>query len=149
MHVFASGCQAAESVVGLHIGHRFVQEQLPMARSLRPSVGHQLTEDITTGMYEWRNQHPKATLREIETELDMRLARARARMLEDLALQSTAASWQDAARLHTPSCPECGTPLHERGTHSRTLLTQGGQELTLERSYGACPSCGSGFFPPR
>jgi len=120
-----------------------------MARSLRPSVGHQLTEDITSGMHEWRLQHPKATLREIELELDTRLAHARARMLEDLALQSTAASWQDAAHLHTPTCPQCGTPLDERGAHSRTLLTHGGQELTLERSYGVCPSCNSGLFPPR
>jgi hypothetical protein len=108
-----------------------------------------MTEDITTGMYEWRLQHPKATLREIETELDTRLARARARMLEDLALQSTAASWQNAARLQTPACPACNTPLDERGTHPRTLLTHGGQELTLERSYAVCRSCGSGLFPPR
>jgi YgiT-type zinc finger domain-containing protein len=120
-----------------------------MARSLSESVGHPLTDDIMTGMCEWRIQHPKATLREIETELDARLARTRARMLEDLALQSTAATWQDAARLHTPTCPQCGTPLDERGTHPRTLLTHGGQELTLERSYGVCPACGSGLFPPR
>ena len=120
-----------------------------MARGRRESVGHPLTEDIMTGMREWRIQHPKATLREIETELDARLARTRARMLEDLALQSTAATWQDAARLHTPTCPQCGTRLDERGRHSRTLLTHGGQELTLERSYGVCPSCGSGLFPPR
>ena len=120
-----------------------------MARSCSKSVGHALTEDIMTGMRAWRIQHPKATLREMETELDARLARTRARMLEDLALQSTAASWQDAARLHTPTCPQCDTPLDERGTHPRTLLTHGGQELTLERSYGVCPSCGSGLFPPR
>ena len=120
-----------------------------MARALNESLWRQLTEEITTGMREWRNQHPKATLRQIETELDARLARARARMLEDLALSSTAATWQEAARLQTPSCPQCGTPLDERGTHPRTLLTHGGQELTLERSYGVCPSCGSGLFPPR
>ena len=120
-----------------------------MARSLNESLWHQLTEDITTGMREWRNQHPKATLREIEIELDARLARTRARMLEDLALQTTAATWQDAARLHAPTCPQCATLLDERGTHPRTLLTHGGQELTLDRSYGVCPSCGSGLFPPR
>lgn len=120
-----------------------------MARSRTESAGRHLTEDIMTGMREWRIQHPKATLREIETELDARLARTRARMLEDLALQSTAAAWRDAARLHTPTCPQCGTPLEERGTHPRTLLTHGGQALTLERSYGVCPSCASGLFPPR
>ena len=120
-----------------------------MARALNESLWHQVTEEITTGMREWREQHPKATLREIETELDTRLARARARMLEDLALQRTAATWQQAARLQMPRCPASGTPLDECGTHPRTLLTHGGQELTLERSYGICPSCGSGLFPPR
>jgi hypothetical protein len=120
-----------------------------MTRALNDSLWHQLTEEITTGMREWRGQHPKATLREIETELDARLARARARMLEDLALASNAATWQEAARLQTPTCPECGTPLDERDTHRRTLLTHGGQELRLERSYGVCPNCDSGLFPPR
>jgi hypothetical protein len=120
-----------------------------MARGLNESLWRQLTEEITTGMREWRLQRPKATLREIETELDAHLARVRARMLEDLALASTAANWQDAARLQTPTCPECSTPLDERGTHPRTLLTHGGQLLTLQRSYGVCPACATGLFPPR
>ena len=120
-----------------------------MARTLNEALWRQLNEEITTGMREWRNQHPKATLRQIETELDARLARTRARMLEDLALTSTTATWTEAARLQTPVCPECGTPLDERGSHPRTLLTHGGQQLTLERSYGVCPKCGSGLFPPR
>src|SRR5437867_2995820 len=105
-----------------------------MARGLNQSLWRQLTEQITLGMREWRVQHPKATLRQIETELDARLNRARARMLEDLALASTAATWTEAARLQTPICPECGTPLDERGSHPRTLLTEGGQQLSLERS---------------
>jgi hypothetical protein len=120
-----------------------------MAHELNDSLWRQLTDEITTSMREWRREHPKATLREIETELDAHLARARARMLEDLTLTSTAASWADAARLQTPTCPDCGTPLDERGHHPRTLLTEGGQELTLERSYGVCPACGAGLFPPR
>jgi len=120
-----------------------------MARTLNESLWRQLTEEITLGMREWRNQHPKATLREIETELDARLAHARARMLEDLALSSTAATWTEAAHIQTPVCPECGTPLDERGSQRRTLLTHGGQEVTLERSYRVCPACGTGLFPPR
>ena len=120
-----------------------------MARELNDALWRQLSEEITSGMREWRSEHPKATLREIETELDQRWARARARLLEDLALQSTTATWQEAAHLSKPTCPECGTTLDERGSHPRTLLTHGGQELTLERSYGVCPSCGSGLFPPR
>ena len=120
-----------------------------MARSLNEGLWHQLTLEIMTGMREWRLQYPKATLRQIETELDSRLTYVRARLLEDLALTSSAATWQQAARLQAPTCPECGTPLDERGTHPRSLLTQGGQHLRLERSYGVCPACASGLFPPR
>jgi phage host-nuclease inhibitor protein Gam len=47
---------------------------------------HELAEDVMTGMKEWRMQHPKATFREIEAALDERLARLRARMLEDAML---------------------------------------------------------------
>jgi len=118
-----------------------------MARALNEALWRQLTEEIMLGMPEWRNQHSKASLREIETELDARLSRARARLLEDLALASTAATWQEAARLQSPTCPECGSPLDERGSQRRTLLTHAGQELTLERSYRVCPECGSRLFP--
>jgi len=45
---------------------------------------HELAGEVMTGMKEWRLQHPKATFREIEAALDERLARLRARMLEDL-----------------------------------------------------------------
>src|SRR5215210_440767 len=120
-----------------------------MERRIFEQRWHQLSTEVMTGISDWRFQHPKATLREIETELDARLARMRARMLEDLALQSTAVTWTEVARLQTPACRECGTPLDERGSHPRTLLTHGGQEITLERSYGVCPNCGSGLFPPR
>lgn len=120
-----------------------------MARSLNESLWHQLTDEITQAMREWRLAHPKATFREIETELDARLSRARARMLEDLAMASSAATWQDAPHLQSPSCPECGTSLLERGSHPRTLLTEGGQHLTLHRSYAVCPACNAGLFPPR
>ena len=91
---------------------------------------------------------PKATLREIETELDTRLSRMRARMLEDLALHSAAAAWQNAPPTERPRCPDCGTPLQERTTQPRTLQTHGGHDLTLDRSYGVCPACGTGLFPP-
>ena len=72
-----------------------------------------LSYDILTGMREWRLQNPNATLREIEQALDQRWYRVRARMLEDLALQSSAANWNDTAE--RPCCPDCGRPLIRRG----------------------------------
>ncbi len=110
---------------------------------------HQLSAEVMTGISDWRFQHPKATLRELETELDARLARMRARMLEDLALASAATDWTDQTATSPPVCPHCGSPLEPRGLHSRTLQTHGGQSLTLERRYGGCPTCEIGLFPPR
>jgi RNA polymerase-binding transcription factor DksA len=106
----------------------------------------ELSEDVLSGMREWRLQHPRATLREIEAALDERLARLRARMLEDAALASAAADW--ATEEAVPVCPECGSRLQARGEHRRTLQTHGGQTLTLDREYGVCPTCGGGLFPP-
>ncbi len=108
-----------------------------------------LSHDITTGMHEWRLAHPTATLRQMETELDTRLSRLRARMLEDLALASAAADWDQAAPTTAPLCPQCATPLERRGKQTRHLQTHGGHDLALERSYGVCPSCQEGLFPPR
>ncbi len=106
-----------------------------------------LSYDILTGMHEWRLQHPHATLTQIEQALDERWHRLRARMLEDLALQHEAA-WQ-AKAADRPTCPECGRPLIRRGRQPRQLKTHGGQEITLTRSYGYCPNCQKGLFPPR
>ena len=108
-----------------------------------------LSHEILTGIREWRLQHPKATLREIELVLDKRLAALRARMLQDVALQSLAADWNDLANAERPPCAVCGTPLILRGKRPRQLKTSGGQNITLERSYAICPSCKKGLFPPR
>jgi YgiT-type zinc finger domain-containing protein len=105
-----------------------------------------LAEEVLSGMKEWRIQHPRATWKEIEEALDQRLHRMRARMLEDMALASEAASLQEeGARAR---CPQCGEPLVSRGKRKRGLQTNGGEEIVLERSYGVCPRCGVGIFPP-
>jgi hypothetical protein len=114
-----------------------------------PMEGWQeLSQEILMGMKEWRGQHPKATLREIETELDQRLARLRARLLQDSAMQSRAVDWQAAAREEQPVCPECGEPLKTSGWHPRELQSHDQQPIVLKRQYGVCPKCGLGFFPP-
>ncbi len=105
--------------------------------------------EIEAELTAWRRQHPQATLQEIEQELDARLAQVRAQWLGDLAQASTAADWRTAPSAEQPTCPDCGTPLQSRGTHPRQITTQGNQTLTLERQYGVCPACGTGFFPPR
>jgi hypothetical protein len=107
-----------------------------------------LSADILSGMRDWRVQHPKATLREIEAALDERFYRLRTRLLQDLALQSSAAHCKETAAPDPPLCPACGTPLTLRGKHRRHLKTSGGHNLTLQRSYGLCPTCKKDLFPP-
>src|SRR5215216_666883 len=119
-----------------------------MDRDLPDSVGETFSHEIVTGMYEWRLQHPDATLTEIEQALDERWYRLRARMLEDLALEREAANWQPKAATR-PTCPDCGRALIRRGRQPRQLKTHGNHELTLTRSYGYCPACKKGHFPPR
>lgn len=109
----------------------------------------ELSEEVVSGMKEWRDQHPKARLREIEEALDERLEKMRAHMLQDAALASPEADWSQVPKEERPKCPHCGNPLVSRGKKERCLQTQGGQEIVLKRSHGVCPTCGVGFFPPR
>lgn len=104
--------------------------------------------DLIIGMEDWRTQHPIATFTEIEQALDGRLADLRAQMLQDLALQSAAATWS-AAPAARPTCPACATPLIQRGTRRRRLRTLGGRVVVLHRPYAVCPRCQRGLFPPR
>ncbi len=109
---------------------------------------HQFSEEVITGIKEWRLQHPKATFSEIETELDLRLAKLRARMLQDTALASTAADWRGNQPGERPGCPSCGQGLVSWGKQKRQLQTLGRQEIVLERQYGVCTACGEKLFPP-
>ena len=95
-------------------------------------------------MTEWRQQHPKATFREIEAAVDEQLSVVRARMLEDVALASAATEIIPGSK-----CPGCGHEFENRGKQSRKLLTNHDREVALKRAYAVCPQCGEGVFPPR
>jgi hypothetical protein len=104
-----------------------------------------LSDEIMAGVAEWRSQHPKATLREIEGEIDKRLSELRARMITDTANAGASARWEAAdGRV----CAECGAKLIKKGKKKRVLLTREGREIELEREYGECVACGLGIFPP-
>jgi hypothetical protein len=120
-----------------------------MERTIDEQEWQRLSAELIRNLCDWREATPTATLREIETELDGWLARLRARMLEDLALASARTTWSVTEATAPPTCPQCATALVERGQHQRQLLTHGDQTLTLDRSYGVCPACGTGLFPPR
>ena len=118
-------------------------ESTPLAE-----VWRVLSACVFEEMEVWRKEHPTATFQEIEDELDARLSGLRAQMLADLAQQSQQRDWRGQAPEKRPRCPQCGSPLQARGQHERRLATQGGQDVKLTRSYGTCPQCASGLFPP-
>jgi YgiT-type zinc finger domain-containing protein len=103
-------------------------------------------EEIISGVAEWRAQNPRATLREIEAEVDKRLAELRVRMIADAAMASESAEWENGEQAE--KCPECGAELEKKGKKKREMQTRGGQVIELEREYGQCPKCGAQIFPP-
>lgn len=107
-----------------------------------------LSEEILSGMKEWRLAHPKATLREIEQEASERVSRLQARMVQDVAIASPTADWRRLPQEERPTCPNCAKALIPRGKRKRQLQGSGGREVELNRSYGTCPDCGMGLFPP-
>ena len=68
----------------------------------RVALGRVLSEEIIGAIQEWRLQHQKATLQEIEGTLDERLAEWRVRMLEDVALASSTADVSQASPSERP-----------------------------------------------
>jgi ribosomal protein S27AE len=107
-------------------------------------VEKQFQEDMLSGMWEWRLQHPKASFVEIEAEMEVRIARLRAKMLEELIAMSSAADWAEGEVVH---CPQCGAAMERGGKQKRGLQGSGGSEIEIEREYAECPACGAGFFP--
>jgi hypothetical protein len=112
----------------------------------REAVWDELHEAVVLGVMAWRKAHPKATLAEIEREVDEQLAQLRARLVQDVAQASGTADvkGQDE-RL---ACPTCGTAVRVEGKRKRRLKTTHARAVELERSYVVCPHCQVGFFPP-
>ena len=107
-----------------------------------------MTEGVISGMAEWRVQHPRATLAEIEREVDARLAGVRARLVQEVALRSARTDLGSLPLAERPACPRCGAVLEGRGKKTRRLTTRHHQVVQLARSYAVCPACGGGLFPP-
>lgn len=107
-----------------------------------------LFEEAEVAMREWRKSHPRARFTEIETVVDEEMARVRAQMLEELALDSASTDWRGKEREERPQCQLCGAALQANGEQTRRLVTEHEQEVELRRSYGLCPECGASYFPP-
>ena len=105
--------------------------------------------EILTDIKEWRRAHPTATFVEIENEVHKRMMELEAQILQDAAEASASREWGRTSGQQAALCPNCATPLQARGKHQRTFQGNGGQRVTLKRTYRTCPTCGAGLFPPR
>jgi hypothetical protein len=56
----------------------------------------QMSEEMNAAIMEWREQHPRATFREIEAEIDRRLDELRGKMMSDTVNLSTNPQWERA-----------------------------------------------------
>lgn len=63
---------------------------------------HQLTHELVAGMHDWCQQHPQATQRDIEAELDTRWQVTRARMIQEIGETQVAVN---APQMRVPKTP--------------------------------------------
>src|SRR5688500_12741960 len=80
----------------------------------------------------WRAAHPRATLTEIEREVDRRMALIRAGL-------AAAAALAGPAEATPPPCPECGGAMTWDGERVRRLTTTHDEAVDLPRRYARCP----------
>jgi len=100
------------------------------------------------GMRQWRKEHPKASWQEIETAVDERMNQLRAQLIKDVVQMGDTEEWSQKPEEERPRCATCGKGLVARGAQARWIQTTGGEAIKLTRTYGTCPQCGVGFFPP-
>src|SRR5262249_24898744 len=107
-----------------------------------------LSREILADIAEWRKAHPRAKYVEREDEVHRRMMELEARIIEKAAEASPSREWGRRSENPAPQCPKCGISLHARGPQKRTLQGNGGASVKLMRTYGTCPKCGEGLFPP-
>ena len=108
-----------------------------------------MNAEVAGALADWRVAHPRATLAEIEEQVQAGLSRVQARYLSDLAHASAAADLARASAAERPGCRRCGGALVPSGSKEREVLTpRQAAPLRLRRSHATCSACGVGLFPP-
>ena len=100
------------------------------------------------GITQWRKEHPKATWAEIEATIDEQINQVRAQLIQEVVQLGESEDWREIPEEERPRCATCGKLLWARGKQTRYLHTNGGEAVKLTRTYGTCPDCEVGFFPP-
>jgi uncharacterized protein with PIN domain len=100
------------------------------------------TAAIAGEMEDWYQQHPQATL----TEIEQQVLRARKKFGEQL-MQTVLAKRGSEREIPGPRCPECGAEMHYKGEKERRVVSSVG-ETTVKRGYYYCSKCKRSIFPP-
>lgn len=111
-----------------------------MSRPAGSALDDAAARAVRARVRQWRQDHPQATLREIEEEVDRHLATWRTQLVTEAAHQGP-----EAIR---PTCPQCASPMQQVGKRERTVITAQDERLTLRGPGYRCPACGAGLFPP-
>jgi hypothetical protein len=109
----------------------------------------EVSNQIIGEMTAWNASHPEATLLDIEVKARELVSKLEAHLIEASALQREPADWSQREASQPPTCPICQVPLLSRGKRVRHLQATAGRDIHLQRTYGTCPQCGTGFFPSR
>ena len=109
----------------------------------------EVSEEIIGEMTAWNASHPQATFLDIEVKARELVSQLEARLIQESALERESQDWSKREQCERPTCPTCQVPLVWRGKRARHLPATAGRDIHLQRTYGTCPQCGAGFFPPR
>jgi RNase P subunit RPR2 len=109
----------------------------------------ELSDHILAEMNAWNASHPQATFLQIEEKARELVSQLEAHLIQASALEREPEDWSHRPENERPSCPSCQTPLLSRGKRVRHVQATAGRDIELQRTYGTCPRCGTGFFPPR
>lgn len=101
-----------------------------------------LAREMYTELYEWRAEHPDASLDEIAVQVTSRRRQLMGAWIAHLACQNGNGTVVEGIR-----CPECAEPMEYKGDVACTREHLEG-EITLKRAYYFCPQCQQKVFPP-
>jgi RNase P subunit RPR2 len=109
----------------------------------------EVSEEIRREMNAWNASHPKATFLEVEVKARELVSQLEALLIQESVSERAREEWSQREERERPTCPNCQVPLLSRGKRVRHLQATAGRAIHLQRTYGTCPQCGTGFFPPR
>ena len=114
-----------------------------LSRAEREAVFEAAAKRMYHGLEDWYDQHPEASLGEIE-----QAARRLRRVLMGETLQLLANGRDAGYRKERPRCAQCGRPMEFEGYRLWGVSSLEG-DVQLRRAYYHCPDGhGEGFFPP-